>query len=63
MTFPVLENSNYVVVSVSIVYPSNSSGNAPFHCIAYYYFLADWDGLRDHLRDVAASEFCEWVHV
>ena len=36
---------------------------------------ADWDGLRDHLRDVpwedifklsasaAASEFCEWVQV
>ena len=37
------------------------------------YSRADWDGLRDHLRDVgdifkisasaAASEFCEWVQV
>ena len=38
-------------------------------CIAYDYFCADWDGLRDHLRDIpwenifkvsasaAASEF------
>ena len=46
-----------------------------FHCIAYDYFHADWDGLPDHLRDVlwedifklsasaAASEFCEWVWV
>ena len=41
--------------------------------MAYDYSRADWDGLRDHLRDVpwenifklsasaAASEFCEWV--
>ena len=43
--------------------------------ISYDYSGADWDGLRDHLRDVpwedifklsasaAASEFCEWVQV
>ena len=43
--------------------------------MAYDYAPADWDGLRDHLRDVpwedifklnasaAASEFCEWVQV
>ena len=43
--------------------------------MAYDYSCADWDGLRDHLRDVpwddifklsapaAASEFCEWVQV
>ena len=43
--------------------------------MAYDYSRADWDGLRDHLRDVpwedifklsasaAASEFCEWVQV
>ena len=47
--------------------------DAPFHRIACDYSCADWDGLRDHLRDVpwenifklgasaAASEFCEWV--
>ena len=34
------------------------------------YSLADWDGLRDHLRDIfklrastAASEFCVWIQV
>ena len=49
--------------------------DAPFHRVAYDYSRADWDGLRDHLRDVpwedifklgastAASEFCEWVQV
>ena len=46
-----------------------------FHCIAYDYPHADWDGLHDHLTDVpsedifkisasaAASQFCEWVLV
>ena len=75
MAFPPLGNYDHVVVSVSIDFPSNSPQDAPFHCIAYNYSHADWDGLRDHLRDVpwedifklsasaAASEFCEWVHV
>ena len=42
--------------------------------MAYDYSFADWDGLRDQLRDVpwedifklsasGASEFCEWVQV
>ena len=68
MAFPSLRNSDHVVASVS-VYSSNSQRDAPFHCIAYDYSRADWDGLRDHLRDVpwedilklsasaAASEF------
>ena len=46
-----------------------------FHRMAYDYSCADWDGLRDHLRDVpwedifklsasaTASKFCEWVQV
>ena len=75
MAFPLLGNSDHVVVSVSIDFPSNSQRDAPFHRIAYDYSRADWDGLRDHLRDVpwedifklgasaAASEFCEWVQV
>ena len=75
MSFPPLGNSDYVVVSVSINFPSNSQQDVPFHRIAYDYSRADWDGLRDHLRDVpwedifklgasaAASEFCEWVQV
>ena len=72
--FPPLGNSDHVVVSVSIDFPSNSKrANAPFHCIEYS--RANWDSLHDHLRDVpredifklgasaAASEFCEWIQV
>ena len=74
MAFPPLGNSDHVV-SVSIDFPTNSQQDAPFRRIAYDYSRADWDGLRDHLRDVpwedifklgasaAASEFCEWVQV
>ena len=75
MAFPPLGNSDHVAASVSIDFPSNSKRNAPFHCIAYAYSRADWDGLCDHLRDVpwedifkegasaAASKFCEWLQV
>ena len=68
-------NSDHVVVSVSIDLPINSKQGTPFHRVAYDYSRADWDGLRDHLRDVpwenvfklsasaAASEFCECVQV
>ena len=74
MAFPQSRNSDHFV-SVSIDFPSNSQRYAPFHPIAYGYSRADWDGLRDHLRDVpwedifklgafaAGSEFCEWVQV
>ena len=75
MAFPPLGNSDHVVVSVLIDFPTNSQRHAPFHRIAYDYSRADWDGVHDHLRDVpweyifklsastAASEFCEWVQV
>ena len=76
MAFPPMGNSDHVVVSVSIDFPSNSQRDAPFHRIAYDNSRTDWDGLCDHLRDVswedifklgasaaAASEFCEWVRV
>ena len=74
-TFPPLGNSDHVVVSVSVDFQSYSQRNAPFHCIAYDYSHADWDGLGDHLRDVpwedifklsasaVASEFFVWVQV
>ena len=52
MAFPPLGNSDHVVVSVSIDFPTNSQQDSPFHRIAYDYSRADWDGLRDHLRDV-----------
>ena len=73
--FPPLRNSDHVVVSVSSNFPTNSQRDAPFHCIAYDYSRADWDGLHNHLRDVpredifklsasgATSEFFEWVQV
>ena len=66
-----MENSDHIVVIVSIDFPINSKQGAPFHCISYDYSR----GVRDHLRDVpwgdvfklsastAASEFCEWVQV
>ena len=52
MAFPPLGNSDHVVVSVSIDFLVNSKQDAPFHRVAYDYSRADWDGLRDHLRDV-----------
>ena len=73
MAFPPLRNSDHGVVSVSIDFPPNSQKDALFYYIAYDYY--DWDGLRDHLRDVwwedifklgasaAAREFCEWIQV
>ena len=75
MVSPPLGNSDHVLFSVSVDFPSDSQWDAPFHYIAYDYFHGDWDGLQDHLRDVpwedifklaasvAASEFCEWVQV
>ena len=71
MAFPPLENSDHVVVSVSIDFRSYSQKDAQFHCIAYDYYRADWGGPCDHLRDspwadifklsasAAASDFCE----
>ena len=52
MAFPPLGNSDHVVVSVSVDFPSNSLQDTPFHHIAYYYYGADWDRLCVHLRDV-----------
>ena len=76
MAFPPLGNSDHIVVWVSIDFPSNPQQDASFHCIAYDYSCADWDGLHDHFRDVpledifklgasaaAACRFYEWVQV
>ena len=75
IAFASLGNSDHVVVSVSIDFPTNSQQDVPFHRITYDYSHADCDGLHDHLRDVpwedifklgasaAASEFCQWVQV
>ena len=68
---PPLGNSDHVVVSVSMDFPTNSQQDAPFYCIAYDYSHDDWNDLHHHLRDVpwedifklgasaAASEFCD----
>ena len=45
MAFPPLGNSDHVLISVSIDFPSNSKWDVPFHCTAYDYSRADWDGL------------------
>ena len=72
MALPQLGNSSNVVVSVSTDFPIISKQDAPFHRIAYDYSHADWNSLRDHLRNVqwedssasaAAIEFREWVQV
>ena len=75
MAFSPLGNFDHVIVSDSIDFPSDPQRDALFHHIACDHSCADWDGLRDHLRDVpwedifklsasaAASEFCEWVQV
>ena len=76
MAFPPLENSDHVIVSVSIDFTINSKQDALLHHIAYDSSGADWDVLHDHLRDVqwedifklsasaAASEICcDWVQV
>ena len=73
--FPPLGNSDHVVVTVSLDFPSNSEQDALFHCIADDCSCADWDGLCYNLKDVpretifklsasaAANKFYEWVQV
>ena len=56
MGFPPLENSDHVVVSFSVDFPSNLQQDAPFHCIAYDHCHGDWDSLRDYLRDVPRED-------
>ena len=54
MAFPSLGNSDHVVVSVSIWKLKSRYLHkeiaTPFHCIAYDYSHADWNGLCDHLE-------------
>ena len=52
MAFPPLGNSDHVVGSVSTDFPINSKQDTLFHPVVYDYSRADWDGLRDRLRDV-----------
>ena len=45
-----LGNSDHVIDSVSIDFPSNSKWGTTFHSTAHYYSRADRDGLRYHFR-------------
>ena len=71
VAFSSLGNSDHVVVLISIDFPSNSKGDAPFHG----YSCVDWGGLHDRLTDfswedifqlsasAAGTEYYEWVQV
>ena len=75
MAFAPVGNSDHVVVSGSIDFPSNSQWYDLFHCIAYDYSRADWDSHHDYLKDVPwerifklsasadARGLLEWVQV
>ena len=72
---PPLGRSDHIVVSVDVKFVVKSTNEHPYHRTVYSYSKADWDGLRDHLRDVpwsdifshdttvAAKELSEWVEI
>ena len=72
---PPLGRSDHIVVSVDVKFVVKSTNEHPYHRTVYSYSKADWDGLRDHLRDVpwsdifshdttfAAKELSEWVKI
>ena len=63
------------VAFLPLTFQQTQKKDTLFHCIAYDYSRANWDGLRDNLRDIpwedifklsasaAASEFCECIQV
>ena len=61
MAFLSLRNSNNVVVTVSIDFPSNPKRDAFFHHKTYDYFLADLDCRRD-LGDVPWKDIFKLVN-
>ena len=54
-------NSDHVVVSIFIDFSSNSKRDILFHRKAYHYSCVDWEGLRDHLRDVSWEDILSLV--
>ena len=52
IAFSQLGDSDHVLVAVSIDPLINTKQDVPFHRVAYDYFRADCDGLRDQLTDV-----------
>ena len=57
MAFSPLEKSDPVV---PLTFRQNKKGDAPFHSMPYGYFHADWDSLRDHIRDVPWEDIFEF---
>ena len=49
---PPLGKSDHMAGSVDVKFVVNSTNEHPYHRTVYSYSKADWDGLRDHLRDV-----------
>ena len=57
VAFPPLKSSYHVGVSVSIDFRSNSMwGRGKGECPPFHRTAFDWDGLRDHLRDVLLED-------
>ena len=72
MVFPLLGNSDHVVVSVSIDFPSNSKRDAPFHSRAYDYSCANWtvlvrnvpwDDIFKLSASAVVSDFLELMYI
>ena len=64
MLFPPLGNCDHLVVLVSIDFPPNLKGHAPFHRIAYDYPRSDKDdNIFTPVATAAASEFFKRVQV
>ena len=74
MAFPPFGKSDHVVSQFPLTLCQTHNG-MPLSITQLMTTHADWDGLRDHLRDIlqedifklsvsaAGSEFCEWVQV
>ena len=65
VTFPPLGNFDHVVVSVSIDFPSNSKGDAPYHRTANDYSCVDCDGFVIIKEMFSSVQSIRWslIHV
>ena len=63
MAFFPLANSDRVLVSVFTDFSSYLQNDVQFHRIAYDYSRADWDGPRDHLRDVPWEDMLNQINI
>ena len=78
ITFEAPQRANqltgFYIRATLALYGLKTNWHASFHRTAFDYYLADWDGLLNHLRDApgvvfklggytAASEFYEWFQV